>query len=277
MSSSETNASRNHFTQLQAYGLVILIITTILAIYLRCATDLVLFVIYGVFGIGLALTLPSSAERSGLQTNLGKNSFKFAGAVVVPLFLIIYNPVKRFGADSCPLPTTNVTIIIHGKEGSQDVNIKDQGQVVMDVISKGQLICPINENGEATFINLQVGDSVRINVKFSEPYKTIHPDSVYIIKPNEAIYITAALGGLGFIQGAVVFKGRYLQGVIIKLVTKNGILLDTTNQTGDYRFLIPEKSQCKQYPIWFNKGGFVTKHYTATPETGQELNVDMEK
>jgi hypothetical protein len=147
----------------------------------------------------------------------------------------------------------------------------------MDVIKKGTLTSSINENGQATFSNLTVGDSIHLNINYSEPYKAIWPDSVYKINPNENIYLAAQLEGLNHVHGSVLYYGSFLPGVIVKLITKNGNMLDTTNQTGDYHFSIPEKSQMKDYPIWFFKSGFVTKSYTAYPETGQELNIVMEK
>ena len=154
--------------------------------------------------------------------------------------------------------------------------LRQKGFVIMDLGGERKR-ASINENGQAFFQNLHFGDSIRLDIDFSEPYKTIYPDSIYIIQANGNIYLQIALQGIDKVKGMVLFNDAPLKEVIVKLIGKTGILLDTTDQTGDFSFTIPEQMQNNEYQIWFTKEGFKTKSAPAFPQTGEPLNIVMEK
>lgn len=118
---------------------------------------------------------------------------------------------------------------------------------------------------------------MRLNIDFSQPYKTLFPDSLFVVEPNGHIYLPIALQGIDQVKGMVLFNDAPLEGVIVKLVTKGRDLIDTTNQTGDFHFVIPESLQSNEYKVWFIKQGFRSKSAPAFPETGEPLEIVMEK
>ena len=191
------------------------------------------------------------------------------------MYCFFTNPIGQFKPDLCD-PKTSVTVFVHGKKGKQDLILRQQGYVIMNIKDEMKKVS-INENGQAFFQNLGVGEGVHLNIDFSEPYKSLYPDSTYIIQPNGDIYLAVALEGLNKVHGKVLFDDSPLAGVTVNLPTKDSNFLVTTSVTGDFSIDIPEKMQTKTYKVWFIKDGYKAKSYNAYPETGQPMMVVMEK
>ncbi len=133
-----------------------------------------------------------------------------------------------------------LTVFVHGKGGPQDMILRQQGKVVIDFPGGERRDAPIRENGEAFFQNLPPtfhGKKVRLNVDFSEPYKSIFPDSLYVLLPNEQIYLPVALLGLDKIAGTVIWNDTPLPGVTVNI---GSAISDTTDPFGYYELHIPE-------------------------------------
>jgi len=150
--------------------------------------------------------------------------------------------------------------------------LRQQGFVIMDINGERKRES-INEKGQATFQNLYIGDKVLLNIDFSEPYKAIYPDSVHVITGEGRIYLPVALEGIDKVQGVVLYNEKPLSGVLVKINS----LTDTSNETGDYQIIIPDSMQSKEYQVRFLKPSFKEKRVTAYPQTGQPLNIIMEK
>ena len=131
----------------------------------------------------------------------------------------------------------------------------------------------IDYKGTASFKNVKVGDMVRLKVKFSEPYRPSHPDSVYTIPSDGRLTLTVALQNLGRVFGTVIYRNAPLEGV---LVDAEGFR-DTTDLTGRFDISIPENARRKEPEVKFLKKGFKMSFQKAHPQTDTPLNIVMEK
>ncbi len=259
-------------------GFLCIVSAVLITLFNKCPTNAQYFIIYALIGIGIALLFVRSAKKSAAKISTQNVVLVLSGGVALPFILFFTNPIGSFKQDDCNVQfsQTSATVFVHGKKSKQDIVLREMGHVIMDVNGERKRES-INEKGQAIFQNLNVGDSVRIEIDFSEPYKSVTPDSVYVIQWNNKIYLPVALLGLGKVEGMVLFNESTLAGVIVKLKGGSGFLLDTTDQTGGFSISIPEKMQTNKYPIWFIKEGFKTKSTTAFPQTGESLNIIMEK
>ena len=169
-------------------GIVFVLLSTIIILFKQCPTNSIRFIIYALIGLGIALLLVESAEHSTFKFSTHNIAVSLAGGVALPFILIFIDPIGRFNQDGCPFPFTPVIVQVHGRRGHQDLILKAKGQVAMEIINKETKYSDINKNGQATFSNVSVGDSVHLGIDFSEPYTAIYPDSIYIIKNNRLLY-----------------------------------------------------------------------------------------
>ena len=131
----------------------------------------------------------------------------------------------------------------------------------------------IDDKGVASFKNIKVGDKVRLNIDFSEPYRPIQPDSIYTVSEDGRIHLMVALQNLGKVFGRVIHRDKELSDVIVAV----GNLRDTTDDLGRYEIPIPKKDQRPEQEVFFKKEGFKSITKKAFPQTDQPLNVVMEK
>lgn len=274
-----TNQHRNLSTTLKpatvfkAIGLFFIIFASAITLFISCPSKAQYFIIYALIGVGIALLLAKSAEKAKADFKIWNMSVGLAGGVALPFLLFFVNPISNFKHDDCDLKlsATSVTVFVHGKKGKQDMILRQQGYVIMDVEGERKK-ASINENGQAFFQNLRFGDSVRINIDFSEPYKAIYPDSIYSILLNSKIYLPVTLESIDKVEGRVLYNEAPLEGVIVEI----NDLTDTTDGNGRFNITIPEIQQRKEYKVWFMKAGFKSKSASAFPQTGP-LEIVMEK
>lgn len=261
-------------------GILFIILAVVITLFIKCPTNVQYFTIYTLIGVGIALLLAKNAEKSSANVTILNIGIALGGGVALPFILFFTNPIGSFKPDDCNthLSYTSITVFVHSKKSKQDMILRQKGFVIMDVNGERKK-ASINENGQAFFPNLNIGDSVRIEIDFSEPYRSVNPDSVYVIQSNSKIYLPVELEGIDMVQGMVLYNDTVLTGVTVKLapVGRTGFLLDTTDQTGSYSFTVPEQMQTKEYQVWFIKEGFKTRSFPAFPQTGRPLNIVMEK
>ena len=254
-------------------GILLLALATAITLFSRCPSSAQYFIIYALTGLGIALLLTKSADATRLSYKGWNISVVLAGGVALPFILFFTNPIGAFKTGDCNNAPLSVTVFVHGSKGRQDMVLRQQGHVLMDLKGGERKTADINENGAAYFQNLHEGDSVRLEIDFSEPYKAIHADSVYVVTADSRIYLPVSLQGIDKIEGNVLFQDAPLPGVIVK----TGSVTDTTDATGNFVLSVPEKEQKKEYKVWFIKDGFKAKSAPAFPQTGQALEVVMEK
>ena len=91
----------------------------------------------------------------------------------------------------------NVTVNVRDKDGALVGSLNGNGYVIMTTSGGGAPKELIDDKGAASFKNIKVGDKVRLNIDFSEPYLPIWPDSVYTIPEDGRIQLVVALQHLG--------------------------------------------------------------------------------
>jgi hypothetical protein len=165
-----------------------------------------------------------------------------------------------------------LTVFVRGKNGQSTEPLRKQGKVIFDVNGERKEGL-IDDKDQAIFRDRHVGDKIRnLNVEFSEPYKSTHPDSIYTLHSSGRVYLEVALQNLDHIEGYVSYKNMPLPGVIVSIAN----LRDTTDSQGYYILRIPEAMQQKSQQVTFSEPRlklFQTK--TFFPQTGQNFNVDL--
>ena len=258
-------------------GIAFIGIAGSLCLAIHCPGNAAYFLIYELFGMGTALIFTKSASLSSIKFKTRNFTAVVTGGIAIPLILFKINPVGSFNFDECSIHRTNISVIVVGQDQKQDEILKGKGFVKMDIIGKEPRESRIEETGRAFFENLTIGDSVRLDINFSEPFRSLKPDSIFIIGNNKNIYLPIHLEGIDYVTGVVVDDNQVLPGVRIQLFGKRGYLFDTTNVNGYFRFNIPKELQQQKYELWFTRLGYKTKKNIALPETREPLNIQMEK
>jgi hypothetical protein len=174
--------------------------------------------------------------------------------------------------------TFTITVFVHGKKGKYDRILKNQG-IVMLGLRTNEVPCSINEKGEATFKEVPVGfngKKVPIRIEHQQPYRATHPDSLYLIEPNAAIFVEVALQGMDVIKGRVMdFQTeQWLDSVRVSVEN-----IETyTDQYGWFELKIPENRQRKFQRVSFYKKGYRIEDKDSIPvHTQQEIQMALRK
>lgn len=251
-------------------GIGALLVVILLIVLYPCPTGVQFFVIRTLTALGvagLAYFLPGS-----LDLNLPEG-VKAGGSLAVLVLLYLLNPAGGLLGKDCNAQVP-VTVFVHGPGGCEDL-ILDQGQVMMRVEKTGERKEEaIDGKGQAKFSGLRVGERVRLQIKFSEPYRAVRPDSVYTISENGSICLETRLEHLDKVFGKTIFNNRPLAGVVVSI---GSALRDTTDDLGDYEIKIPPALQKKEQQVTFYKTGFQLLTKKAFPQTDEPLSVIMER
>lgn len=251
-----------------------------IAIFISCPTNFQSWVFYTLIAIGVGLIFYKSAGQSQVKGKIYGLTFKLRGVVALVLVYILYAIKSSFREDFCSiqLKRTSLTVFVHGKQSKQELILGNQGSVLM-FLRKGIRKASIDENGQAFFPDILVGDSVKLEIDFSEPYRSLNPDSTYVISSSKPIYLTVALKGIDSVYGMVTYNEEPLPDVTVSLIgyKNEEVIILKTGRLGGFRFKIPEKIQRKDYQLIFSKRGFKSKVAIAYPETDQSLDIIMEK
>ena len=166
----------------------------------------------------------------------------------------------------------NVTVQVEDK--MKATTLRKQGYVTMLVKGGEPKKELIDDKDAASFKNVEVGDKVKLNVEFSEPYRPLKPDSLYTIPADGRITLAVGLQNLNRIFGTVLWRNEPLGNVLVVI----GELRDTSDAvTGYYEIPIPEQAQRQKQEVKFLKTGYKMLIKNAFPQTNESLNVVMEK
>lgn len=104
------------------------------------------------------------------------------------------------------IPSSSVTVFVHGKKGKLDLILRQKGYVLLDVPNEDRKKELIDDKGAATFKNVKIGDKVMMNVDLEEPYRAVKSDSVYTIPATGSLYLEVALQNQEKIYGQVTYN-----------------------------------------------------------------------
>lgn len=182
-----------------------------------------------------------------------------------------------FGGSGSPESFT-VTVFVHGKKGTDERILKNQGQVILG-LRTDEKVCSINEKGEATFKEIPMGfkgQKVPIRIEHPQPYRATRPDSLYLLEPNAAIYVEVALEGTNVIKGKVMdfYTEQWLDSVRVSVEN----VATYTDQFGWFELEIPENKRRKFQRVSFFKKGYEIDELDSVPvHTQQEINISLRK
>ncbi|MFM9948356.1 MAG: hypothetical protein ACKV1O_10495 [Saprospiraceae bacterium] len=204
-----------------------------------------------------------------------------AGVVVgilVGIFQIAGISLKEFFGGGGSPESFTVTVFVHGKKGKDDRILKNQGQVMLG-LRTSEMPCNINEKGEATFKEIPMGfkgKRVPIRIEHPQPYRATHPDSLYLLEPNAAIFVEVALEGTNVIKGKVMDFNTEQWLDSVRVSVEN--VATYTDQFGWFELEIPENKQRKFQRVSFFKKGFEINELDSIPvHTQQEINSSLRK
>ena len=168
--------------------------------------------------------------------------------------------------------SVHVKVQNHQEENINNILLRGKGKIIMGRNNKKPLAADIGKDGIAYFDDdIKHGDKVKLNIDFSEPYKSIYPDSQYILKENELIYLPTKIEGSDKVNGIVIYKESPLKDVIVSIDT----LDDITSKDGEFNIYIPKPFRKLTYDVRFYKDGFITETTPSTP--GKFIKWKMEK
>ncbi len=273
MNETPSIKSKNHFPIPLVCGVILLLISSVGVWLIPCPSPIQIFLIRIFIATGIACI---STILPGL-IHLEISGIRAVGAVAILVLIYLWNPAKLINSTSdCDLQFTSVIVNVKGKDGQ--VALHSKGKVVVEILSskksQSQIITKsIDENGQAIFPSVLIDSHMKLNIDFSEPYRPINPDSVYIIQSHSSIDFRVALHGIDRITGTVMYKDEPLSGVMVTVDT----LSTFTNSSGDFLLVIPEKLQRPDYSVRFIKKGYKILFQPAYPQTDVPLPIIMEK
>ncbi|MEP7144912.1 MAG: hypothetical protein ABI707_18650 [Ferruginibacter sp.] len=249
-------------------GLGLLVAIIFLVVFIPCPSQsqyLVFRIILAFAAAGLAAVIPGV-----LNVNL-KNGITASGAIAVAVIVYFFNPAAGAGDFKCAAETFSYTVFIHGKQGREDIILRNQGAVLLHLNSKPERV-NIDGDGKAIFTELSptfLNQKVRITIYHPQPYQSINPDSLYVLEKNGVTYVSVELKGTDKIQGEVTdfVTGEYIDSVRISILD-----IETyTNGKGWFSLTIPPGEQAKFQRVVFDKKGYQREVYDSVPVHTKQL------
>lgn len=198
-----------------------------------------------------------------------RGTLELGGPVV--LFALVVIGGFYLVPDTLPF---SITVYIHGSGGNQDVVIRNEGKVMID-LEDYRRTEPIRENGEATFTGIPAkfrNQVVPITV-IAEGFELTNKKNQYELS-SKSIYVEVKRDeSLAKIFGIVRDADTFLEGVQINI----GELQTTTDERGYFVLEIPVKQQKKQQSLIAIKDGYKIYEVFVYPEIQQEIRIILEK
>ena len=175
-------------------------------IFIPCPTDAQYIIFRGIFSLGMG---GAAASIPGFFTFNYKPYIMSGGGLGVFAFVYIFTPKLLTNYQICDSDPFSVTVYVHGDRGRNDLVLKGQGQVVMD-LEGDRRIRRINETGEAYFAGIPPKfrkTPVRIGILPEHGIIYEPADSSAVkIGESKAIYLRVKAVGLDKVVGKV--RGR---------------------------------------------------------------------
>jgi hypothetical protein len=256
-------------------GIVLIALIIVLVLFIPCPTESQYFlfrIIIAISAAGLTAVIPGV-----LNINLS-NGVTAGGSLAIFALIYFFDPASSLGKSKCDVETFVLTVFVHGKQGLEDKILRRQGNVCLYLNSKPEKV-PIDDDGKAVFTEISptfLNKKIRITIEHPQPYQSTHPDSLYLLQKDEAIYLETSLMGDDKIWGEVLdFKTRkMLDSVRVSILD----LESYTNINGWFELYIPEDKQAKFQRVTFSKAGYQREVFDSVPvHTKQIFSVEMKK
>lgn len=172
----------------------------------------------------------------------------------------------------------SVTVLVHGKEGRDQLILKNQGEVILD-IGGDRKERHINHQGKAIFLELPgkyENETALISVVHPQPYFPVERDKEYQLTPNKVIYLPIKLTGLNKIKGLVIDAESESPLDSVRVSVEN--VATYTDEFGWFELDIPQEKQAKFVRVTFLKDGYIMEPLDSiAPHTNQEIQIALQK
>ncbi len=185
-------------------------------------------------------------------------------------------PDKNSGA------THTVTVLVHGKEGKDDLVLPNRGIVYL-IYGDAKIPEQINNEGEATFKQIPerfFAPDAKVEILFEdpekEPYRVAHRDTSYELKQQSYISLLVVLEGMEQIRGVVedFETGEPIDSARVRIFGKAVY----SNQDGEFTLDIPEGEQKQFITLKASKEGYEDWSLKDIPTTtNQEITIPLKK
>lgn len=179
-----------------------------------------------------------------------------------------------------PTGSYTVTVLVHGKEGKDDLILPNRGVVYL-IYGDAKIPEQINNEGEATFKQIPADffePTAKVEILFQdpkgEPYRVAYPDSLYTLKQKEHIALQVVLLGMDQISGIVenFETGKPIEGANVRI---HGVDTDS-NEYGEFTLNIPIDKQKQFITIRAYKEGYQGWEMKDVPTTtGREIKIPL--
>ncbi|RKN79790.1 patatin-like phospholipase family protein [Ulvibacterium marinum] len=172
----------------------------------------------------------------------------------------------------------SITVFVHGKDGKDDLILKNEGSVVLDFGNTRESE-RVNGEGESTFKEIPIkylGHKAHLFIEHPQPYVSANPDSSYILVKNKPLYLEVFLRGINKISGRVWdFK---TENVIDSVRVSVQNVATYTDEFGWFDLEIPPGKQSKFLKVNFFKEGFIMEDIDSiAPHTGQPIEISLKR
>lgn len=179
-------------------------------------------------------------------------------------------------------PTKTATVLVHGKDGKDDIVLPNRGIVYL-IFGDAKIPEQINNEGEATFKQIPssfFARKAKVEILFEdpegEPYRAAVPDSLYDLKANTYIDLEVLLEGMEQIRGIVkdFETGKSLDSVMIRVFGKDTY----SNEYGEFVLDIPKAEQQQFITLRVFKDGYQDWEMQNIPTTtNKPLTIPLKK
>lgn len=218
-------------------------------------------------------------EHTSLREDLWyKYKIYFFFTLPILLIGVLIKDNWKSGLELEDVAGLNFTVFVHGPEGIDDLILKNQGKVVLDLKSDRK-VASINEKGEATFKGIPTyfnNKRVKIFIEHSQPYRPAFLDSLYMISNGEAINLQVKLYNTDNLYGNVIDSqtGKGVDSVRVSIRDAHAF----TDNHGYYQLEIPLKYQKKFQNVRFEKAGYdIVQKNNIPVHTEQSMDISIQK
>lgn len=172
----------------------------------------------------------------------------------------------------------SLTVLVHGKNGRDDLILRNQGKVVLD-IGSARMDASINEMGEATFKELPSkyeGEKSLISIDHPQPYFPVNRDLEYTLSYGMPIYLAVELKGINLVQGRVFDYREESPLDSVRVSYQN--IFTFSDKYGWFELEIPPEKQAKFIRVNFFKEGYKMEEIDSiAPHLKQEIGIMLQK